>query len=67
MAEKVEMEVRIRPDGTVELVTHGLKGETCLEETKSLESAIGKVKRREKTREYYEKAKSAVKALVGKK
>lgn len=67
MAEKVEIEVLLRPDGTVELVTHGLKGESCLEETKGLEKAVGKVLKREKTREFYEKAKAAVKSTLGRK
>ena len=56
MADKVEIEVEIAPDGTVRLTTHGLKGETCLVETQSLEKAIGKVTQREKTREAFEKA-----------
>ena len=56
MAEKIELEVSIGPDGTVRIKTHGLKGETCITETKDLEAALGKVKAREKTREAYEKA-----------
>ena len=55
MAEKIEIEVSITPDGKVLMKTHGLKGETCLLETKELESAIGKVRKREKTREAFEK------------
>ena len=58
MAEKAEIEVVIGPDGTVTIKTHGLRGEACIEETKSLEQAVGKVQRREKTREYYEQATS---------
>jgi hypothetical protein len=37
----------------VRIVTHGLKGQACLVETKDLEEALGKVKTREKTREFY--------------
>lgn len=59
MAEKAEIEVVIGPDGTVKIKTHGLRGEACIEETKSLEQAVGKVQRREKTREYYEQASKA--------
>ena len=59
MADKVELEVSIGPDGKVRIKTHGLKGEACLVETKGLEAAIGKVKKREKTKEAYEKAKVA--------
>jgi hypothetical protein len=53
MAEKAEIEVVIGPDGTVRIETRGLHGEPCIEETKSLEKAVGRAFRREKTREYY--------------
>ena len=56
MAEKAEIEVVIGADGTVKIKTHGLRGEACIEETKALEQAVGRVERREKTREYYEQA-----------
>jgi hypothetical protein len=56
MAEKAEIEVLIGPDGTVKIKTHGLRGEACIEETKSLEQAVGRVEHREKTREYYDQA-----------
>jgi hypothetical protein len=58
MAEKAEIEVVIGADGRVKIKTHGLRGEACMEETKALEQAVGKVERREKTREYYEQASS---------
>lgn len=53
MADKTELEITIGPDGEVRIVTHGLKGQACLAETKDLEKAVGEVKRREKTREFY--------------
>jgi len=53
VAEKAEIEVIIGTDGEVRIVTHGLKGQACLAETKELESALGTVKEREKTREFY--------------
>jgi hypothetical protein len=56
MAEKAEIEVLIGADGTVRIKTHGLKGEACIEATKALEQAVGRVERREKTREYYEQS-----------
>ena len=56
MAEKAEIEVVIGADGTVRIKTHGLRGEACIEETKSLEEAVGRVSKREKTREYYGQA-----------
>ena len=54
MADKTELEITIGPDGQVHIVTHGLKGQACLAETKELEQAVGEVKRREKTREFYQ-------------
>lgn len=53
MAESARIEVTIAPDGTVTLKTHGLKGQACIEETKSLETAVGRVVQREKTSEFY--------------
>ena len=53
MADKTELEIHIGPDGKVTITTHGLRGEACLEETKALEQALGRVLRREKTSEYY--------------
>jgi hypothetical protein len=55
MSEKAELEISIAPDGTVKIVTHGLRGESCVHETQALEKAIGSVTNREKTREYYQK------------
>jgi hypothetical protein len=54
MAEKHEITVTIAPDGTVQLETRGLTGESCLDETKELERALGRVERRTKTSEYYQ-------------
>ena len=54
MAEKVEIELVITPEGEVQLKTRGLKGKTCLEETEALERALGRVTSREKTSEYYQ-------------
>jgi hypothetical protein len=54
VADKIEIEVTIRPDGTVELETRGLKGTTCLAETEALEKQLGRVVRREKTSEFYQ-------------
>jgi hypothetical protein len=54
MPDKTELEITIGADGQVRIVTHGLKGQECLTETKALESALGRVTRREKTREFYQ-------------
>jgi len=54
MMEKHEIEVIITPEGDVRLVTHGIKGPKCLDVVKFLEEALGVVKNREHTGEYYE-------------
>ena len=56
MADKAELDIAVAPDGTVRIATRGLHGEACVEETKALEAALGKVLRREKTSEYYGQA-----------
>ena len=53
MPDKAELEIVIGTDGVVRIVTRGLRGEACIEETRSLEQALGQVKSREKTSEYY--------------
>jgi hypothetical protein len=60
MADKIQLEIEIDPDGNVRIHTHGLKGEDCLEETASLERVLGTVAERRKTTEYY--ARSAARA-----
>ncbi len=54
MAEKIEIELLFTPDGEVHLETRGLKGKTCLDETESLERAVGTVKERTKTSAVYQ-------------
>jgi len=52
--EKEEIEVIISPQGDVQIVTHGIKGPRCEDVVKFLEEALGKVKNRYRTSEYYE-------------
>lgn len=59
MAEKIEIEIVFTPEGEVRLSTRGLKGKTCLAETEALERALGTVKERERTSEYYQQAATA--------
>jgi hypothetical protein len=54
VADKIEIELVFTPEGEVRLQTRGLKGKTCLTETESLEKALGTVKERERTSEYYQ-------------
>jgi hypothetical protein len=54
MAEKVQLQIEIGPDGKVRIKTLGFKGASCLAETEGLEKVLGKVVTREKTQEAYE-------------
>ena len=54
MADRIEIELLFTPDGEVRLETRGLKGKSCLDETESLERALGKVTSRTRTGEYYQ-------------
>lgn len=56
MAVKRELEIVISPDGQVVVTTRGYKGASCEQAVKPLEKAFGKPVRRERTREYHEKA-----------
>ncbi|NUP99955.1 MAG: DUF2997 domain-containing protein [Armatimonadetes bacterium] len=51
---KEEIEFVIRPDGTVEERTQGLKGEACEQVTARIEQTLGRVVSRETTAERYE-------------
>ncbi|HEU4382514.1 MAG TPA: DUF2997 domain-containing protein [Anaeromyxobacteraceae bacterium] len=59
MAEKLEIVVTIAPDGTVKLETHGLKGQSCLAETEAVEKALGTVRSRTRTAEWYQQGTAA--------
>jgi len=48
------IDVFIHPDGTVELQVKWVKGKKCLDLTKNLEQALGEVKERKLTNEYYQ-------------
>jgi hypothetical protein len=54
VADKIEIELVFTPQGEVRLETRGLKGKTCLTETEALEKALGTVKDRIRTSEYYQ-------------
>lgn len=54
MADKIEIELVFTPQGEVRLETRGLKGKTCLTETEALEKALGTLKDRTRTSEYYQ-------------
>ena len=55
MAERKELEITIDADGNVQVLVKCVKGQTCTEETKFLEEALGNtIESRELTSEYYE-------------
>ncbi len=47
------------PDGTVTLETSGLTGRSCAAETEALERALGTVKSRTRTAEWYQQPTAA--------
>jgi len=52
---KQEIEISISPTGEVSFTVKGIKGASCIDETKFLEQALGgEVQVREPTQEYYE-------------
>lgn len=65
MADRQEITVTIAPDGTVQLETRGLVGESCMDETKQLERSLGRVERRTKTSEYYQQRGAVTGAVKG--
>lgn len=52
--EKEELEITIGADGKVNIKVAGAKGGKCLDITRPLEEALGEVKVREMTPEYYQ-------------
>lgn len=54
MAQKVELEVEIAPDGEVSFTVKGLKGHGCMDLAKQLEEALGEIQEKTRTPEYYE-------------
>jgi Protein of unknown function (DUF2997) len=52
---KQEIEIAISPTGEVSFTVKGIKGASCIDETKFLEQALGgEILVREPTSEYYE-------------
>lgn len=53
-----ELEITIKPDGEVEIVTHGFKGQSCLDAVAPFQAVLGELKHQEYTSEYYEREKT---------
>ena len=55
MADRKELEITIDADGNVQVLVKCIKGQSCTEETRFLEEALGNaIESRELTSEYYE-------------
>jgi hypothetical protein len=55
MMRKQEIEISISPTGEVAFTVKGIKGASCIDETRFLEQALGgEIQVREPTQEYYE-------------
>lgn len=58
---KQEIEISISPTGEVSFTVKGIKGASCIDETKFLEQAVGgEILVREPTQEYYEQGEEDV-------
>jgi hypothetical protein len=53
MAQKLQIEFVIKPDGTVEEHVTGISGPACEKITEVIERALGEVVKREQTADYY--------------
>ena len=65
---KQDIEIVISPKGEVTFQVKGVKGSSCLDETKFLEAALGGdavVVDQQKTGEYYEQSEGYVSAWAG--
>jgi len=63
---KQDIEIVIKPNGEVTFQVKGVKGASCLDETRFLEAALGgEVVEQEKTGEYYEQSETYSSATVG--
>ncbi len=50
-----ELEITIKPDGEVEILTHGFKGKSCLDAVAPFQAVLGDLNHQEYTSEYYER------------
>jgi hypothetical protein len=59
-----ELEITIDSKGDVSIKVKGVKGKGCIDASKFLEEALGDVKEREYTSEYYEPEEARTKTRV---
>jgi hypothetical protein len=63
---KQDIEIVITPKGEVTFVVKGIKGGSCIDETKFLEAALGgEVVDQQKTGEFYEQSEGYVSTYAG--
>ena len=65
---KQDIEIVISPKGTVTFEVKGVKGASCVDETKFLEAALGgdaAVEEQQRTSEYYEQSEGYSSAWIG--
>ncbi|HTJ46925.1 MAG TPA: DUF2997 domain-containing protein [Kofleriaceae bacterium] len=63
---KQDIEITISPSGQVSFTVKGVKGGSCLDETKFLEQALGgEVLEQSKTSEYYEQSEGYTSVYAG--
>ncbi len=58
MSTRQEIEIVIKPDGTVEEKVTGMTGQDCEKATESIERALGDVVKRDHTPDYYDQSQS---------
>lgn len=58
MPTRQEIEIVIRPDGTVEEKVTGITGSACENATEAIERALGDVVKRDHTPDYYNQSQS---------
>lgn len=62
--EVEHFEIDVNHEG-MKLSAHGFKGEGCVKESQPIEEAIGILKSRTKTRDFFAKAKGAMRQMLG--
>jgi Protein of unknown function (DUF2997) len=62
---KQDIEISISPSGEVTFTAKGIKGASCLDETKFLEQALGGAVEQTKTSEFYEQSEGYVSSWAG--
>ncbi len=64
MSKRQEIEIVIKPDGTVEEKVTGVAGAACEKATEAIERALGDVVKREHTPDYYDQSQGTDETLT---